>query len=204
MRGRLTVPGERCPRRPRGLSSGITGLRRTGYSAAGRKRVACGVRRGVRCGSAACAVRSRKGALNVVVGRTAIVAAWLRCVGLALACARAHAVCLLHGTALLPRRSPELLLGALRVVVVGGASGRWRGAAGKAHALWPLVAVIVSVCHSNHLASCVTCLSYIKRCTTHGYVRQKPDKWYERCRAARQASRQQAFKSRQDESVQDE
>ncbi len=59
-------------------------------------------------------------------------------------------------------KKPRAALGALRVVVVGGASGRWRGAAGKAHALWPLVAVIVSVCHSNHLASCVTCLSYIK------------------------------------------
>ena len=62
----------------------------------------------------------------------------------------------------------------------------------------------VSVCHLNHLASCVTCLSYIKRCTTHGYAHQKPDKWYERCRAARQASRQRVFKNRQDESVQDE
>lgn len=162
------------------------------------------MRRGTRGGIAAIALRSRKGTLNVVVGLTAIVAAWLQCVGLALACARTHAACPPHGTALLPRRSPELLLGALRVVVVGGASGRWRGTAGKAHALWPLVAVIVSICHSNHLASCVTCLSYIKRCTTHGYVRQKPDKWYERCRAARQASRQKVFKSRQDESVQDE
>lgn len=48
---------------------------------------------------------------------------------------------------------------------------------------------------------CLMCnLSILhKRCTTHGYVRQKPDKWYERCRAARQASRQQVFKSRQDE-----
>lgn len=162
------------------------------------------MRRGVRGGIAAIALGSRKGAFNVVIGRTAIVAARLRCVGLALACARAHAVWLLHGTALLPRRSPGLLLGALLVAVGGGASGRWRGAAGKAHALWPLVAVIVSVCHSNHLASCVTCLSYIKRCTTHGYVRQKPDKWYERCRAAHHASRQQVSKSRQDESVQDE
>ena len=41
---------------------------------------------------AAIALRSRKGALDVVVGLTAIVAAWLRCVGLALACARTHAV----------------------------------------------------------------------------------------------------------------
>lgn len=101
-------------------------------------------------------------------------------------------------------KKPRAALGGAAAAVGGGASGRWRGAAGKAHALWPLVAVIVSVCHSNHLASCVTCLSYIKRCTTHGYVRQKPDKWYERCRAAHHASRQQVSKSRQDESVQDE
>lgn len=166
--------------------------------------MAFGMWRRARGRAAATALGSRKGALNVVVGLAMIVAAWLRCIGLALACGRVYVAWLFRGAALLSRRSPGLLLGALRTAVVGGASVRRRGAAGKAHTLWPPIVVAVSVCHSNHLASCVTCLSYIKRCTTHGYVRQKPDKRYERCRAARQASRQQVFKNRQDESVQDE
>ena len=120
------------------------------------------MRRGARGGIAAIALRSRKGAFNVVIGLTAIVAARLRCVGLALACARTHAVWLLHGTALLPRRSPGLFLGALLVAVGGGASGRRRGAASKANALSPLITVVVSVCHSYRLVSCITCLSYKK------------------------------------------
>lgn len=172
-----------------------------------------------RCRAVGLAVASalgmRKEAVDMDAGLTCAVAAQLRNLGLALSSARAQAAILLCACArartatlpcsvcLLPRRRPGLLLRALRIAA-RGTSGRWRGAAGKAHALWPLVAVIVSVCHSNHLASCVTCLSYIKRCTTHGYVRQKPDKWYERCRAAHHGSRQQVSKSRQDESVQDE
>ena len=159
--------------------------------------MAIGMWCGTRARAAAAALGLRKGALNVVVGLTAIIAAWLRCVGLALARARAYVAWLFHSTALLPGRSPGPLLWPLRTVVVGGASGRWRSATGKARALWPLVAIVVSVCHSNHLASCVTCLSYIKRCTTHGYVRQKPYKRYERCRAARRLQWRRRFKDRQ-------
>ena len=161
------------------------------------------------------ALGMRKEAVDMAAGLTCAVAAQLRNLGLALSSARAQAAILLCACArartatlpcsvcLLPRRRLGLLLRALRIAA-RGTSGRRRGAASKANALSPLITVVVSVCHSNHLASCVTCLSYIKRGATHGYVRQKPDKWYERCRAARQASRQQVFKSRQDESVQDE
>ena len=54
--------------------------------------MAIGMWRGMRARAAAAALGLRKGALNVVVGLTAIMAAWLRCVGLALARARARAV----------------------------------------------------------------------------------------------------------------
>lgn len=159
--------------------------------------MAIGMWRGARARAAAIALRSRKGALNVVVGLTAIMAAWLRCVGLALACARAYVAWLFHGTALLPGRGPGSLLWPLRAVVAGGASGRRRGAAGKAHTLWPPIVVAVSVCHSNHLASCVTCLSYIKRCAARGDVRQKPYKRYERCHAERRLLWRRRFKDGQ-------
>ena len=39
---------------------------------------------------------------------------------------------------------------------------RRRGAASKANALSPLITVVVSVCHSYRLVSCITCLSYKK------------------------------------------
>lgn len=152
---------------------------------------------GTRARAAAAALGLRKGALNVVVGLTAIMAAWLRCVGLGLARARAYVAWLFRGTALLPGRSPGSLLWPLRAVVAGGASGRRRGAAGKAHTLWPPIVVAVSVCHSNHLVSCVTCLSYIKRCAARGDVRQKPHKRYERCHAERRLLWRRRFKDGQ-------
>ena len=62
---------------------------------------------------------------------------------------------------LLPRRRPGLLLRALRIAA-RGTSGRRRGAASKANALSPLITVVVSVCHSYRLVSCITCLSYKK------------------------------------------
>ena len=159
--------------------------------------MAIGMWRGTRARAAAAALGLRKGALNEVVGLTAIMAAWLRCVVLALARARAYVAWLFHGTALLPGRSPGPLLWPLRAVVAGGASGRRRGTAGKAHALWPPIVVAVSVCHSNHLASCVTCLSYIKRCAARGDMRQKPYKRYERCHAERRLLWRRRFKDGQ-------
>ncbi len=51
---------------------------------------------------------------------------------------------------------------------------------------------------------CLMCnlsILHKKMCDTWVCARQKPDKRYERCRAARQASWQQVFKSRQDESA---
>ena len=136
--------------------------------------MAIGMWRGTRARAAAAALGLRKGTPNVVVGLMAIMAAWLRCVGLALARARAYVAWLFHGTALLPGRSPEPLLWPLRAVVAGGASGRRRGTAGKAHALWPPIVVAVSVCHSNHLASCVTCLSYKKDVRHVGMCAKSP------------------------------
>ena len=62
---------------------------------------------------------------------------------------------------LLPRRRPGLLLRALRIAA-RGTSGHRRGAASKANALSPLITVVVSVCHSYRLVSCITCLSYKK------------------------------------------
>lgn len=52
-------------------------------------------------------------------------------------------------------------LEALRIAA-RGTSGRRRGAASKANALSPLITVVVSVCHSYRLVSCITCLSYKK------------------------------------------
>lgn len=43
-----------------------------------------------------------------------------------------------------------------------GTSRRRRGTASKANALSPLITVVVSVCHSYRLVSCITCLSYKK------------------------------------------
>ncbi len=102
-------------------------------------------------------------------GRCAV-AAQLRNLGLTLSSARAQALACLcpcsdgHSAAfcfLLPRRRPGLLLRALRIAA-RGASGRRRGTASKANALSPLIAVVVSVCHSYRLVSCITCLSYKK------------------------------------------
>ena len=116
-------------------------------------------------------------------GLATTVAAQLRNLGLALPSARAQAAILLRTCAratiraratarartaarpcparLLPRRRPGSLLRALRIAA-RGTSGRRRGAASKANALSPLVAVVKTVCHSNRLASCITCLSYKK------------------------------------------
>ena len=68
---------------------------------------------------------------------------------------------------ILPRRGTGLPLRAAWILRVGSggrrrASGCWRSAASKANALSPLVAVVVSVCHSYRLVSYITCLSYKK------------------------------------------
>ena len=106
-------------------------------------------------------------------GLTYAVAAQLRNLGLTLSSARAQAAILLRACAhartatlprsacLLPRRRPGLLLRALRIAA-RGASGRRRGTASKANALSPLITVVVSVCHSYRLVSCITCPSYKK------------------------------------------
>lgn len=64
------------------------------------------------------------------------------------------------------RRRARLPLRSARVLRAGGgrrrAPGRRRSAASKANALSPLVAVVKTACHSNRLASCITCLSYKK------------------------------------------
>lgn len=134
-------------------------------------------------------------------GLATTVAAQLRNLGLALPSARAQAAILLRTCAratiraratarartaarpcparLLPRRRPGSLLRALRIAA-RGAPGRRRGAASKANALSPLVAVVNTVCHSNRLASCITCLSYKKRCATNDRMRKKLGKRHER------------------------
>lgn len=106
-------------------------------------------------------------------GLTYAVAAQLRNLGLTLssaraqaaillrACARARAATLLRSACLLPRRRPGLLLRTLRIAT-RGTSGRRRGTASKVNALSPLITVVVSVCHSYRLVSCITCLSYKK------------------------------------------
>lgn len=110
-------------------------------------------------------------------GLTTAVAAQLRNLGLTLSSARAQAAILLRACAratarvrtatlpcsacLLPRRRLGLLLRALRIAA-RGTSGRRRGAASKANTLSPLITVVVSVCHSYRLVSCITCLSYKK------------------------------------------
>ena len=131
----------------------------------------------VRCRAVGLAVASalgmRKEAVDMAAGLTCAVAAQLRNLGLALSSARAQAAILLCACArartatlpcsvcLLPRRRPGLLLRALRIAA-RGTSGRRRGAASKANALSPLITVVVSVCHSYRLVSCITCLSYKK------------------------------------------
>ena len=131
----------------------------------------------IRCRAVRLAVASalgmRKEAADMDAGLTCAVVAQLRNLGLTLSSARAQAAILLCACArarmatlpcsacLLPRRSPGLLLGALRIAA-RGTSGRRRGAASKANALSPLIAVVVSVCHSYRLVSCIACLSYKK------------------------------------------
>ena len=106
-------------------------------------------------------------------GLTYAVAAQLRNLGLTLssaraqaaillrACARARTATLLRSACLLPRRRPGLLLRTLRIAT-RGTSGRRRGTASKTNALSPLITVVVSVCHSYRLVSCITCPSYKK------------------------------------------
>lgn len=116
-------------------------------------------------------------------GLATTVAAQLRNLGLTLSSARAQAAILLRTRAratiragatarartaarpcparLLPRRRPGSLLRALRIAA-RGTSGRRRGTASKANALSPLITVVVSVCHSYRLVSCITCPSYKK------------------------------------------
>lgn len=74
---------------------------------------------------------------------------------------RARTATLPCSACLLPRRRPGLLLEALRIAA-RGTSGRRRGTASKANALSPLITVVVSVCHSYRLVSCITCPSYKK------------------------------------------
>lgn len=106
-------------------------------------------------------------------GLTTAVAAQLRNLGLMLSSARAQAVFLLRACArartatlpcsacLLPRRRSGLILRALRIAA-RGPSRRRRGTASKTNTLSPLITVVVSVCHSYRLVSCITCLSYKK------------------------------------------
>ncbi len=106
-------------------------------------------------------------------GLTCAVAAQLRNLGLTLSSARAQAAILLRAcgrartatlpcsACLLPRRRSGLLLRALQIAA-RGPSGRRRGTASKANTLSPLITVVVSVCHSYRLVSCITCLSYKK------------------------------------------
>lgn len=68
---------------------------------------------------------------------------------------------------ILPRRGTGLPLRAAWILRVGSdgrrrASGRRRSAASKANTLSPLITVVVSVCHSYRLVSCITCPSYKK------------------------------------------
>lgn len=106
-------------------------------------------------------------------GLTCAIAAQLRNLGLTLSSARAQAAILLRAcgrartatlpcsACLLPRRRSGLLLRALQIAA-RGPSGRRRGTASKANTLSPLITVVVSVCHSYRLVSCITCLSYKK------------------------------------------
>lgn len=105
-------------------------------------------------------------------GLTCAVAAQLRNLGLTLSSARPSGYlaarlwpysdgALPCSACLLPRRRSGLLLRALRIAA-RGPSGRRRGTASKANTLSPLITVVVSVCHSYRLVSCITCLSYKK------------------------------------------
>ena len=123
----------------------------------------------------ASALGMRKEAVDMDAGLTCAVAAQLRNLGLTLSCARPSGYLAARlwpysdgRSAVLCLSAAEtkvwvagLLLRALRIAA-RGPSGRRRGTASKANTLSPLITVVVSVCHSYRLVSCITCLSYKK------------------------------------------
>ena len=111
----------------------------------------------------------------MAAGLTCAVAAQLRNLGLALPSARAKRLsCCALVPVLRTATSAVFCLSAAETkawVALEGVADccswhfwRRRGAASKANALSPLITVVVSVCHSYRLVSCITCLSYKKMC----------------------------------------
>lgn len=113
---------------------------------------------------AASAAGLRKETADVIVRLSPIVFLPPRHFGPALTGARVWAIRLARVGILRHRRRGAILrtLRVLRPVVVRNTPGCWRGTPGKANALSPLITVVVSVCHSYRLVSCITCLSYKK------------------------------------------
>lgn len=113
---------------------------------------------------AASAAGLRKETADVIVRLLSIVFLPPRHFGPALTGARAWAIRLTRAGILRHRRRGVILrtLRVLRPVVVRNTPGCWRGTASKANALSPLITVVVSVCHSYRLVSCITCPSYKK------------------------------------------
>lgn len=115
---------------------------------------------------AAPAMGLRKGAVDVIVGLSSIAFSLPRRLGPALTCVRVRVIRLTRAGALRPRQRGTFLrtlrgLWVLQLAVARGALGCWRGTPGKANASLPF-AVVVSVCHSYRLVSCITRLSYKK------------------------------------------
>lgn len=112
------------------------------------------------------AIGFRKGAVDVVVGLSSIAFSLPRRLGSALTGVRARVIRLTRAGAPRPRRRGTFLralrgLWVLKSAVVRNAFGGWRGAPGKANVSLPF-AVVISVCHSYRLVSCITRLSYKK------------------------------------------
>lgn len=115
---------------------------------------------------AAPAMGLRKGAVDVIVGLSPIVFSLSRRLAPALTGVRVRVIRLTRAGALRPRRRGTFLrtlrgLWVLQSAVVRGALGCWRGTPGKANVSLPF-AVVISVCHSYRLVSCITRLSYKK------------------------------------------
>lgn len=105
----------------------------------------------------------RKETADVIVRLSPIVFLPPRHFGPALTGARARAIRLTRAGILRHRRRGTILrtLRVLWPVVVRNTPGCWRGTPGKANVSLPF-AVVVFVCHSYRLVSCITCLSYKK------------------------------------------
>ena len=108
----------------------------------------------------------RKGAADEIAGLLSIAFSLPRHLGPALTGVRARVIRLTRAGAPRPRRRGTFLralrgLWVLKSAIVRNAFGCWRGTPGKANVSLSF-AVVISVCHSYRLVSCITRLSYKK------------------------------------------